>query len=292
MNMLLETPVIISAVIGGVIALIALISNLLMSLSKHKYDKRNNYEKAVIDRLEKVYTPLIRKTRMNSNKRYLIDEDIQLLLEKQGYLLSDELFNDLSSLHIVEQQGRLQSDRLLIEEKNLKKKVLLKLNKEFNQLRDYNSKNFIRHTKKMNMSMYEKIIRRIGIFCIIITSSFYIFLAGFYIVSKINEGKKIVDNIYLNSIFLIYMVIVLGTSVIILVIITLNIIEFLMNRSGRKKGFFAADDYVPKTGNYYCRICNEKRYKYQNSEFDYCTEHSLPQILKSPLILFPWQEVK
>ncbi|GAA0368502.1 hypothetical protein [Bacillus horti] len=289
---LIGTPIILSAVIGGSIAVVTLLTNLYLSLSKHKYHEITSYQNLVIDKLEKIYSPLLNKIKINIKKQVLIDDSIQILVEKYGYLLSDELFEDISSLRRIEDLDKLQKpfNTSKIERDNLRRKIYDSLKREFKELKGYHEKSFNRYTKKLNKTLLVSTLDKIVLICYLITISFYLFLIARLIIADITPELVFFENSIINTFFVIFMIIIIITTLSGIGAIIGNLVDFITKIRGKKKKMFTVYDYVPESGEYICRICGSTQMKYQYSRFDNCEKHSFTKNLKILYLYFNWKK--
>ncbi|OMD64067.1 hypothetical protein BSK48_25525 [Paenibacillus odorifer] len=297
MDFFIKNTALLSASIAAGVGLLTLITNLLLTLSRSKYEETNNYHKTVTDKLEKVYNPLIKKTRSKELQRYLIDSETETIIEKYGYLLSSSLFEDFMILLEIEQYHRssenifdirkevinklsivstLENSRnidLTNEQINLRQKIIRDLDQEFRELKSYNESSFKKYKNKMSRTLIQDIKEKSIITFIFLSVPTWLRAAIFFYLEWIQRNYKISGNPYKDGIYFIYIIIVMLTSIFGLSWIILKVLEKINNKLGRITNKYTSLDYVPETGFYFCRITKENLLKEKYTQFGY------PQLL-------------
>jgi hypothetical protein len=289
-------PAIVSSIIAGFIALVALLIQTSISISKNSYDKKSNFEKTLIDKLEKVYSPFHMALKLSEHKKYLIDNTVEELINKYGHLLSSNLLEDVKTLIYFEyEQRKLIEDERKYSSKQstkprffeydaLRKKVFEVTKQEFSELQEIHDKNFNAFKRKINYNTPEKMMSFIGRFFGTITLVTCTFLLIWWTLSS-NTPKDI---------FIIIMTLLSLISVTTLLFsltaLVGRLVEKLAVRSGKSQRLFSFNEYVPDTSEYKCICCgfNVKKIKY--SKFNFCPEsHTFKQTLRGFMFLSKWK---
>ncbi|UPK41781.1 hypothetical protein [Paenibacillus pabuli] len=288
MDFIMKNAAVLSAIIATGIGVMTFITNLFLNLSRGRYEENNNFQKSITDKLEKIYNPLIKKTKNLASQKYFIDTDIEALLERYGYLLSISLFEDFMNLlekevtlkkllkyeftnntSLTSVLGDNQNKEKVKDLSNLRNKIQRDLEKEFKELKSYNESSFNKYKIKIGKSALEIIKNRITIIFFFISLPAWLFVVIIFYLAWIKENYNFMGNVYVDGFYFIYLFIVLLTSLHFIVNLFGKTIEFLNNKLGRKRRRYKAKDYVPETGVYFCKLTKEYIYKEKYTIFDY-----------------------
>lgn len=290
-NLLNNAPTIIAAVISGIIGLIiVLIQNVIPNI-KYKFEVRSNFNDLLKDKLEKVYSPLIIMLLKTNQCPKFISEDVENIISNYAHLLSKDLLKDLLDIYKIEQSldSELQNNLLIQEHKNIKVKILEKVNNEFNELQNTFNKDFRDKKERLFIPWYKKIFRTITFICIFITVIFYIILITISFLSSLKPFPNITKNPLLNTLTIIITLIIIATSMILMLYVPQVFFDKLNEIRRKQKRYYTSYEYVLDTGYYKCRVCNQNRiYVIKGSRLPKCKEHNFKQKLKSIGFIYNW----
>ncbi|MBC2579858.1 hypothetical protein [Clostridium sp. DJ247] len=287
LQQILSTPATIAALITGIVAFIGVIIQFSIFFIKYDFDKKSNFEQMLKDKLEKIYSPLTLYLNKSYNQnRFITDESIELI-SKYGHLLSKELINNILEILKNEQisnQTVINQD-FKEECKNLKKNVLMQLNREFIELQEKYNKNFFQYKIRYLMPWYIKVGSVTKKVCISITITFYIIFIIIFLLLTIVPKHQTFKNPYLNSLLLISLIIVIITT-----LFSLGYaFDSIISKLNKNKKCYMTFERVPDTGIYKCLICKRTKVKFiKGSNFQPCTQHTLIEKIKSIFRLYNW----
>ncbi|MCY9660975.1 hypothetical protein P5G65_29090 [Paenibacillus chondroitinus] len=271
MDITLDPPI-VAAIITGFVAAVGLLIQSFLSISKNAYDKKTNFEKTLIDKLEKIYSPLHMAFNISSEQEYLINDQIEGLVNKYGHLLSSNLLDDIKELIKIEKDQQkvikyYPKTKSSVEYPELRRKIIEITRKEFSELQNVHDKNFHSYKKRITVSLPDKIGFSVIKLCIGLTLLVYLFVIFWWVFrNKTLQDVAIVILVVLFTIALITTII--GVSFIVSIVS-----EQLIVRTGKLKRQFREYDYVPVTAEYMCKKCRTVDRKIKYSIFSYCTNH-------------------
>lgn len=274
MQGLLNTPAIAAAMITGIIAIVATIIQSILTLTKYSFDTKTNFEKTLKEKLENVYSPLIILISDTKENSILLTDPVMKLINQYGYLLSTELINDIRELHKIEIDDWTSKEfkRTFAEFKNLKNRVIDRINNEFDELQSLYNKNFIEYQKRFSMPWYFKFIAVLKRICLITTLIFWTIFWGTQIISSIEPVPKLLNNNIANTIATFLLLIIIVTSLTLAFYLVIFILGKIDKRIGKLRRLYPPHETVTQTGIYQCRICGEIKTFYKNGVFPFCTE--------------------
>lgn len=282
-------PPIIAAIITGVVAAVGLLIQSFLSISKNTYEKKTNFEKILIDKLEKIYSPLHMAFNITVEQEYLINAQVEELVNKYGHLLSGNLFNDIKELIKIEKNQQkvikyFPKSEASIEYPVLREKVVEITKKEFSELQNIHDKNFNTHKKHTTISLSDKIGSTVKKLCIGISLIVYLFLMFLWLFKSKTPEEVVI------TIFSVILLLVICTTIIGLGYAISFFIENFMIIFGRDKRHFYESDYVPETAEYMCKKCGRVERKIKYTTFSYCTyQHNTLQTIKGICLNYRWK---
>jgi len=259
-------PPIIAAIITGIVAAVSLLIQSFLSISKNAYEKKTNFEKILIDKLEKIYSPLHMAFNISVEQEYLISDQVEELVNKYGHLLSSNLLDDLKELLKIEKDQRkvikyYPKTKDTVEYSEIRKKVIEVTRKEFTELQNIHDKNFHVYKKKTTVSLPDKIGLSVRKLCIGLSLLMYLFLFFLWFFGN----KTLKEGVITVLAFCI--VIVFFTTVLMIISSISYISELFIVRTGISKRQFRESDYVPATAEYICRKCGKSEKKSNTAIF-------------------------
>lgn len=281
----------LAAVISGIIGLvIVLIQNVIPNI-KYRFEVRNNFNDLLNDKLEKVYSPLVIMLLKINQDSKLISEDVEKIVLKYAHLFSKNLLVDMLEIYKMEQLlgSETQSDLYIQEYKNIKIKVLEKVNSEFKELQDTFNKDFIDKKEKLFIPWYKKIVSATIFICVLITIIFYIILIVIYFLQSLKSTPAISTDPLLNALIAIIVIIVATTSIFLIGFMAQSFLDRISEIKRKQKKYYYSNEYVIDTGYYKCRVCNINRiHLVKGSKVPKCKQHNFRQRLKSIMLIYNW----
>ena len=282
-----KTPIIIAAVIAGSITALGIIVQWFIASAKSSLDTKTMFEKNLKEKLENIYSPLIMKISMRSNRRNLVEDDVMTLINRYGYLLSSELSSSLKELCILEGENPEEDIEDSKEYQNLRVKVEELASREFAELQNSYNNSFNIYKVNSLKPWYEKIILLIEKSSLLFTGVFWFICIMFLFLLKIQPINLFQSEMGNRLISLVILIITI-TSVLFLSRVITKIYNIMEKFISKKRKLFMPIEYVPKTGIYRCKTCGELRDFYKYERFPYCNSKKIKHIIKSSIFDYIW----
>ncbi|WP_341282074.1 hypothetical protein [Paenibacillus sp. FSL H8-0537] len=289
MNTLLATPAILTAIITSIVALLSLITTTILTLSKTGKEDKSNFEKTIKDKLECIYLPLIFNFDLLDASNPLINKVNKEIIMRHGYLLSNEIFDDIKELRRFEVKNLLNAEEYIA----LRIKVLNNLDQEHQTLRKLYEDHFTSIKNKNNISSISKIFKVIKKIFGSITISFYIILALWIVNDYYYYKDRLVDNYWLNALLVVLVFIVMLTSISMPAFYLPVLLQKLQIKTGKQRGRYDYASIVPETGMYKCIACGEESKKIKYTQFKFCDrDHSMLGRMKILFFTNIWRKMR
>ncbi|MFZ5968391.1 MAG: hypothetical protein ACOYVK_14610 [Bacillota bacterium] len=260
---------------------------------KYKFDQRAYYHGILKEKLDMVYSPLMLYFKKLHKEKTIINSEIKEILIHKSHLFSEELLNDMQELLKYEESFIFveQDDVKLIEYKNIRQATVESLEREFVRLRKLYNKEFYSYKNNIEKLLIERIIIGFIKFSIFLTAATFLFLGVALLGEYFFNESRIIDNLALNTIFVIYTLILILTifwgGIALLFGLASKILELVNQRKGRYRVFTR----IPKNGIYQCNSCGKKRKLFRYADFPICEEHTLWQHIKTAYSFYNWKYI-
>lgn len=236
-NTIISSPIITAAIISGTFAMITIVVQSIIALSKNKKEDKLYYEKTLLDKLEKIYTPLFAAIFNRKPDMTLIDEDSKKRISQYGYLLTKDMFGNLQELIVIEEQhDKLQATELE-EYIFLKEKVLSSFRTEFSNLHESFNKSFNSLNFKYSLPLKDKIALGVLRGMLYSTVTFWLTILIFTIGKSLKTGTIITGNTFIDSMIIIWTILSLLSTFLGCLIIIGLLIENSLCEKGNLNDF-------------------------------------------------------
>jgi len=226
---------------------------------------------------------------MSDKEERLVNSEIIKLIKKYGYLLSSELYLDFIRLSKIQEEVNAVSN-LEEEYASLRERVINAFEKEFNELQSIYSDNFETHKIRFKIKWYIVTLRIIRNTCIIITLSYYVILALNYYYKWTKSIPMSGQSELEKVIYSIYALIMVITTLLGFIYVCILIFKKMYSFFRKIKKYYMANERVPMTALYKCRICGEIKKLNEHRNFPYCTnQNSIKNFFKSFYIFSEWK---
>ena len=230
----------------------------------------------------------------NSQKSHLIDNETELLLNKHGYMLSNDLLEDIQELIRIE-KGMSSPDYSMEEHFSLREKITGICKKEFSELQSIQNKHFNRYKTRFITKWSDRVgllaIKIVGVVAVV----YWLIYAAIHLSTSSRQNTSTAQLWWSLFGMTIFIIVIIGTLSLLFigVVLLIALFEHIKFKFRKEKTAFVSGNYVPETTSYRCTICGNITRKVKYSLFGNCTNrHRLYQNLLGFPKIYTWNLIR